>query len=238
MGSRLWRLSTFLGYSIWRTQRNNEICFPLKVAPRDTCILLLSLHVEKGSMSQCLSESAALKENKHTTSELPPVIFLKWKPKIKNHSYVRPPTSSTVPSMPGEKMQNFKTYKAGPLWSRAPLYTHLSHPSCAFLPVKPNSCFQALNPCSALLHVALTAWNRLPCPPPPPWGPLGKLLLPFKSLIWNFCYHGLGPTIPVCMVLSSFQGFGVWVLKPGKIQAPGTSWSPTQPLTDRINLSL
>lgn len=107
-----------------------------------------------------------------------------------------------------------------------PPYTHLSHPSRAFLPVKPNSCFQALNPRSAFLHVVLTAWNRLPRPPPPPWGPLGKLLLPFKSLIWNFCYHWLGPTIPACMELSSFQGFGIWVLKPGKIQVPGTSWSP------------
>ena len=116
------------------------------------------------------------------------------------------------------------------------LQTHLSHPDHAFLSVKPNSLSPDAVP---FLHVVLTAWNGLPPPPPPPWGPLGKLLLPFKSLMWNFCYHQLGPTISVCMELRSFQGFGIWVLKPRKNPSKlGQVGHPTWPLTDRINLSL
>lgn len=118
------------------------------------------------------------------------------------------------------------------------LQTHLSHPDHAFLSVKPNSLSPHAVP---FLHVVLTAWNGLPPPPPPPWGPLGKLLLPFKSLIWNFRYH-LPPTGTNHPSLHGVEEFpGIWNMSVKTRKTPsklGQVGHPTWPLTDRINLSL
>ena len=104
-------------------------------------------------------------------------------------------------------------------------------------------CTQAFNPCCAFLHIVPIAWTWLftPLAPPlpiPPYGPLGKLLLPFESLICNF-YQLQWPTIPVCMRLRDLRRFTISVLKPGEFQV---SWDeliilPHFSLTELLSLT-
>ena len=57
-----------------------------------------------------------------------------------------------------------------------PLQLHLPQLLHAFLQMKLNLCFHALNPHGAFLHAVLASWSGLlPWPPPPsPCGPFGK----------------------------------------------------------------
>ena len=117
-----------------------------------------------------------------------------------------------------------------------------SPPLHTFLPVKLNTlCTQALNPCYAFLHIVPIAWNWLfttsqaPRLRVPPYGPIGKFLLPFKSLICNFYYQINHPSLHETKEFVEIQNFSAKTRRiPSKLGQVGYL---TPLLIDRMNLS-